>query len=207
MTSAIYGIIHRPTGRWYVGRSGNVARRWRSHLVSAKRGSGFPFHQALRDHSAIEFTWITLQLCPPDDCSKLEQLWISKLGAFARGFNCTEGGEFTPGDYPHIRAKMSAAGKARPDCPFLGRHHSVESLRLIKEAALRRGAEWRAKIGAAAKGRKASSETRAKLSAARKGKCSGLNNGFFGKRHSEGTRASIAASQLGRKRQPYRRGL
>jgi len=205
MTNAIYGIVHRPSQRWYVGRTANVSRRWRNHRASMRHGSKLPFHQALRDHAATEFTWVVLQLCSHDNCARLEQLWIGKLSAFTNGFNCTDGGEFTPGDYPHIRAKMSVAGKARVDRPFLGRRHSSEAIRLIREAAARRGSEWRARISLATRGRKASAETRAKLSAAHTGRCSGQNNGFFGKHHSEETKAKIAASLLGRKRKPYRR--
>mgnify|MGYP001591939297 CR=1 FL=1 len=195
MIIGIYGVIHRPTGRWYVGRSLDIIKRWRGHRTSARNKPSSPFYEALRSYPADEFLWVVLQTCNADEMNTLEEVWILKLGAFNRGYNCTSGGDSTPSDRQEIRKKMSDAQKRRTDRPFLGKQHSESSRLLIKQAAQQRGPEWRRRISESNKGRKCSLELRAQMSAARRGLFGGKNNGFFGKTHSIETRARMSASQ------------
>jgi len=119
MISGIYGVVHRPTERWYVGRAQNIVSRWALHRRMAANGSSIKFHERLKALPATDFTWIVLQPCSPIEAVELEAEWIKKLIAFENGFNSTEGGELTPGNYASIRKKMSVAWEKRKDRSFL----------------------------------------------------------------------------------------
>lgn len=168
MVSGIYGAMHRETGRWYVGRAVHVVSRWAQHKRLASRGSAIPFHAAIRELGEGSFIWMVLQPCSAVEAVALEKEWIAKLAAYPGGFNSTAGGELTPGDYEAVRQKMAAAWKKRTDRSFLGRKHSPETIAKIKEAAKRRGPEWRQKLSAIAKSRRYTPEQRAALIPSRK---------------------------------------
>lgn len=193
-------MLHRPTGRWYVGRAMFIKERWRAHRRLAKLRPKTLFQNALSSLPADEFEWVVLQECTANMAVVLEAEWIKQKKSFTNGFNSTEGGELTPGDYESIRRKMSEAWKHRTDRPFLGKKHSAESINLIKEAAKNRGPEWRKLISIAATGRKLSEETRRKLRLLHAGTNRGSANPFFGRKHSEASLRLISAANLGRRR-------
>ena len=200
MISGVYGVLHRDSGRWYVGRAANVGARWRQHQHHAEAGSKLSFHEAIREHGLAAFTWITLQPCSAVEAITLEVEWIARLRAFSEGFNCTEGGDMAPGRYESVRAKMSAILCQRTDRPFLGRKHSTKSIELMRAAARRRGPEWREKLSAIASGRKLSEEHRAHLRSIRVGSNRGAANPFYGKKHTVETRQRIVLANTGQRR-------
>ena len=53
------------------------------------------------------------------------------------------------------------------------------------------------------KGKLCSEEAKKKMSAAKKDRCSGKNNSFYGKRHSEETKMRISRTKTGKKLEPF----
>ncbi len=87
--SGVYGIVHLPTKRYYVGSSVEIAERLRQHEYLLRKGNhhSAKLQQAWRGRSEefrcviIENVWdlSQLRIC--------EQAWIDKLDAFKNGFN------------------------------------------------------------------------------------------------------------------------
>src|SRR6266480_1247138 len=148
--SGIYGVLEINTGRWYVGWSHNIERRWRNHKNAARRGRTEPLYAALR--SSGPFVWIVLQPCASVEALKIEEFWIAKLHAYSEGFNQVPTSAISPSKFDEVRRKIGAASRnnfvgARN--PFFGKRHSEETLALMRAAARSRGPEWRAKLSAA----------------------------------------------------------
>jgi hypothetical protein len=54
----VYMLLNTVTEMAYVGATGKaLEQRWRGHVNSAKHGSPYPLHQAIRE-------WPTDELCP-----------------------------------------------------------------------------------------------------------------------------------------------
>ena len=101
---------------------------------------------------------------------------------------------------PETKAKLREKALERDvsgeNNPMYGKHHTDETRAQISEAHKRENLsdETIAKMSAAQKGKKASPETKAKLSAAKKGE----KNHFYGKHHSEETKAKLREKALAR---------
>ncbi len=174
---ALYRVVHRETGRGYVGISVRHAIRWNEHRRAARAGSPLPFHRALRKHGSEAFDWRVIAWSSMAGARQLEQIAVALgLGRY----NATSGGQGTVG-WKHTAAakqKMREAALRRP--PSRGWHHSAEAK--AKMSALRHASG------------EVSQETRERLRAA------GL-----GRKHSEETKAKIRAAHLGKKRTPEHR--
>lgn len=147
MASGIYAIIHRESGRWYVGQSQNLRKRFSQHRSRLMNGSheNSRIQNAWNKYGADAFDFEILILAPVWMLDDIEQAYlddphtnhynISKDAAVpARGLKRTA----------EVRAKMSLLSKGRPI-----------------------SAEHRAKISAAKMGHPVSAETREKLKGAR----------------------------------------
>lgn len=109
MACGIYLIVHRPSGRGYVGQSVNIESRFNDH--KAGRGSRKLKH-ALTKYGLGEFDFKILLLCKPDHLNLYESLAVEALGTLhPRGFNLIPGG-FQPGAMSEeTRDKYRKAGK------------------------------------------------------------------------------------------------
>ena len=208
VVSGVYAIIHRDSGRWYVGQSKSVKNRWKEHRNHLRRGT----HRNSRIQSAWDrygedaFDFVILILAPIHLLNDLEQAYLDDPET--SHFNiarCAEASARGRKHSPEHRAKLSASLKghqhtaetrAKIGAVHRGRKMSPEAIE--KMAASRRGKaltdDHKAKIGAANKGRVFSDGHREKLSEARKGR-----------KLSPEHRAKIGASQLGRKLSPETR--
>ena len=88
-------------GKRYVGATGQTLDdRWDRHIVSARRGSEYRFHQAIRKHGSASFEAVILEeeLSSEEACA-LERMWIRLLGTklWKLGYNMTDGGDGAPG--------------------------------------------------------------------------------------------------------------
>jgi len=142
---ALYRVIHRETGRDYVGISVDYKRRWRVHKQRAARGDKSHFYSALRKYGPCSFDWkvIAWTSCFKGGC-QLEKL-ARHLGL--GHYNMTLGGEGTLGcpvnlgrkQTDETRAKLRAcrAGVARPAEEVLRRAatNSRRYQQLIKQRA------------------------------------------------------------------------
>lgn len=95
MSCGIYGIHNLANGRWYVGQSVDIEKRWASHRwsLSAGKGESDHFLRAWRKYGADAFEWVILELCVPADLNQRESFWIAEKDSFRNGYNRTLGGE------------------------------------------------------------------------------------------------------------------
>lgn len=197
----VYLILNKINGKAYVGQTvRDLKGRWRQHLFSARVGSLYPIHQAIRKYGAENFEYCPLAEAENlNDLNALEEEEIAKWGTLAPGgYNLQRGGN-NRAQHPETRAKLSAA-------------HTGKKL----------SAEHRARISAAGIGRKHSAKTRARMSAASMGNKRALgchrseefraklkgnknslgNKNRLGYRASDETRARMSAARTGKKLSP-----
>lgn len=158
MTIGIYQIIHRASGRRYVGQAQNIEARWsqhRRHLDAGKHHSKF-LQRCWTKYGAEAFEFSVIEVCYLSDLDVAEQRHLDQLPAF--NTSPTAGSARGVKHTAETRAKVSAAIKGLVKTP--------EHLAKIQAALLR--PEVRAKISAAHRGRKASDEARANMSKASK---------------------------------------
>lgn len=118
MPSGIYAIIHRDSGRWYVGQSQDIMRRWRHHRKLLRKGTHDNFNLARdaqanmrgRNHTAESRSKMSEscrgRILSPETCAK--------ISAALKGRPAPNKGK-SPSD--ETRAKMSAVGLGRTQSP------------------------------------------------------------------------------------------
>jgi group I intron endonuclease len=152
--SGIYRIVHRESGRCYVGQTSNVGRRWAEHRSLLKLGKhkSRRFQNIWDKYGREAFEWELLEECPPEKLTEAEQFWMDLLRPVLN----------------HAPAAGSTLGMKRPDVS-------------LAKKGVPRSAETRAKIAATwtperraawaehKRGSVQSAEARAKISAAHTG--------------------------------------
>ncbi len=164
----IYCVIHRDTGKCYIGSTINLRTRRNAHLSEAKSGSRIHFHRKLIELGIGEFDYEIIERCDKENLLDREKFWMQFYDSTGlNGFNTCDNPHATY-DYHHTNSskiRMSALAIERMKSPEI-RAKISKSLtgtklspeRIAKSCAL------------AMKGKKHSAETKAKMSAASKGK-------------------------------------
>lgn len=181
----IYKIINRVNGKYYIGQTNNLEKRWKGHLQYAENESGFLIHSAIRKHGSENFEFEMIEACEDEDANELEKKWILHYESFDKGYNLTSGGdsEFKRSELTIQRMSESKRG------------HEVSE-------------ETRKKIGDANRGRVMSKEAREKMSRSRKGHevseetREKIREKHVGKNVSDETRKRISEAKVGKKQDP-----
>ena len=153
MSASIYIVTNTVNNKIYIGKTKkSIQERFKEHKCSAKIGSSFYIHKAIRKYGEENFRIDLLEFLNDENLSNdREKFWISELSP---DYNMTSGGE--GGDYwkgktfsEEHRYKLgnSFRGKKRPPM-------SIEQREKLRQANL---------------GKKASTETKLKMSNSRKG--------------------------------------
>lgn len=116
----IYLLIS-PSYKCYVGKSVNLANRFKQHRLNDRNTEGPALHKALNKYGWDNFLKVILETFEDDVedkyISKREVHWIKYHETFgSQGYNCTKGGEGMSG-YKHTKEtlrKISLALKGRP---------------------------------------------------------------------------------------------
>lgn len=83
-----------PSGKVYIGITKfSLSYRKRKHNNSAKLGSNFPIHRAIRKYGDEVSRTVIAKTLSWDNLCKLEQKYIQRYDSFNNGLNCTAGGE------------------------------------------------------------------------------------------------------------------
>ncbi len=91
--SGIYKITYIPDSRCYIGRSVDIAERFRQHIrcgLKASKGSA-PFYDILFSLGIENFTFEILQEAKSDELADLEAYYIDFYDSVASGFNTLSG--------------------------------------------------------------------------------------------------------------------
>lgn len=104
----IYLITNTVNGKRYVGQTTNTQQRWRQHIHSAKHGSAYPIHAAIRKYGVENFALRIVENVVGDRNNLLsaEVRCIQQYGSLApNGYNLTSGGEGVDFGDPVIRER------------------------------------------------------------------------------------------------------
>lgn len=172
----IYMIKNTIDGKMYVGQTyRDVQKRYKEHChIALNTKRNLPLYNAMRKYGISNFNLIILEKDVVDEkLDELEMYYIEKYNAFREGYNNTCGG-----------------GGIR------GWHHTPESREKFGKSIS--AVMWKintperaAKISATQKGRKFTDEHKQHLREAIPDR-RGINNSFFGKKHTESTKKKIS---------------
>ena len=120
--TGIYVIVNRRDGKYYLGSSVNIDKRWREHkrLLKLNKHHSKPLQNAYNKYGISCLNYIVFLICPKEDLLFFEQL-------------CLDAG----------RPKYNIAEFA--NAPMAGRHHSEETLNKMRKP---KSPEHKAKIAA-----------------------------------------------------------
>jgi group I intron endonuclease len=190
--TGVYLITNRVNGKVYVGstaRYKGIPSRISCHKTQLRKGKhgNLILQRAWDKYGEDAFEFSVLTTCPPEDCIRLEQIFIDQYNAADRkyGYNIcptaasTLGTKRTAEQVERIAAKLrgkkrtplSEEHKAKISLSLKGMKRSVESR--IKLSIARTGSklsqEHKDKLAEIGKGRKMSPEAIAKTAAAHRG--------------------------------------
>ena len=223
--TAVYIVTNKANGKQYVGISKNLTARWNTHISA--NGSAPALHAAIKKYGKDEF--IFSHICDAfdfDAACDIERMLIVQHNTKApNGYNLTDGGEGVVGrpmtdQDKEVRRQASIAYVKQLSLEervekygTKGRKHTPETIKKIRQSNIGKNL-----------GKTASEETKSKMSAIHKSRPrQPLNNktkekirhsllgrkmpesekpkhaSFFGRTHSEETKARIRATNIATK--------
>ncbi len=87
----IYGLRNKINGKWYVGFSQNIKRRWKiyeQHMCQRQP----KIYNAIIKYGSDNFDKIILEECSIDQWEEKENFWINFYDSINKGYNCVNGG-------------------------------------------------------------------------------------------------------------------
>lgn len=172
MTAFIYMVTNSISGKRYVGKTTtSVEERWKAHVSESHRNlSNSALHKAIQKYGQEAFVVsVVLRNIPVELLNHYEQLVIKRLKTRApQGYNLTDGGDGITGYHhtPEMRRHLSQVNTGRK----LNHGHLIRA-GWERNHALQKRSEniaWKQHI-----------------SESRKGKYTGIDNGFYGKHHTD----------------------
>lgn len=104
----IYKITNKINGKFYIGQSNDIKRRWNEHCSPTRyKTSSIPLEWAIYKYGKDNFYLEVLQECTCEELNTLETYWIQKTHAVELGYNCTIGGEVGTRGSSNPNAKLS----------------------------------------------------------------------------------------------------
>ena len=88
----IYKITNKINGKFYIGQSNNIDRRFQEHITKGQL-SRIPLDIAIQKYGKKNFLYEILEECSIDQLDEREKYWIEKLQAIKYGYNCSAGGD------------------------------------------------------------------------------------------------------------------
>ena len=210
----VYKISNILSGRYYIGYSTNINRRFTVHRSKLKQNchDNIFLQRAYNLDGEDKFKYDIIHICDTEEKAKeIELQYLTDLGIrniiYNLNFN-NSGGDLLKNhpDKEKIRekilksqaenmSKLSSEEKSEKYGKFgekngmYGKTHTEEVRKKISDINKGRVSHN--------KGKKASDETKQKMSEFRKNKYTGQENSFFGKHHSEETKQKIREKNIG----------
>ena len=212
---AVYKVVHRPTGLYYIGSTSNAGQRWKTHRSALRRCCHWNvrFNTLVTEGSTVDdfdfFVVEALEDIATARCREVEILVAAGADSSCVNILLSSGGGDAHTRHPNreailakrvasqkaITARMSAEErKLRWSKPgelngMYGKTHTPETKRFFSE--LHTGNTY-------VLGKKRSPEVCKQISERAK-KRTGAANSFFGKKHSEDTRKAMSERMRGKK--------
>ena len=73
MSSYVYTITHRESGKMYVGKSNCPDSRWYGHQNRAERGGKLPLYNAIRKYGVAAFDFEVIECHPNEEAAYLAE--------------------------------------------------------------------------------------------------------------------------------------
>jgi len=203
-----------PEGKYYIGYSCNIRKRWGIHKSTLRGGNhcNIRMQRAYEKYGSDSFDYEILQECENEEEAKnIELSYLEDLTIRDKLYNLhynSSGGDmltFHPDREQIIEKRVKEQkeqiskmtkeerqerwGQNGEKNGMYGRTHTDEVKKRL--SIINKGRE------SPTKGKQHSEETKLYLSKVRKGKYTGKNNNFFGKHHSEETKQKLRESNLG----------
>ncbi len=204
MKSGIYQIIHKDSGKRYIGSGVDIGKRKCYHLRSLKQNKHCNCHlqNAWNKYGQQKFIFEVIEYCQKDRLLDYQQHYIN-LFNFKMLYNIN----------PIAYSNLGRKGQI----PWIkGKKHSIETRKKISEAhkGKKLSEQTKRKISQVSKGKKPSEQTKKKMSEAKqnmsdqtKRKMSqvkkGKNNPFYGKKHTDQSKLKQSQANLGQKHPLY----
>lgn len=171
----VYAIVHKETGRYYIGKTNDPKRRWSEHKQQPRhaRAKHCYISKSIAKYGIAAFEFVILSsLESESDAFEFERSLIHLLRSNVRGvgFNLTSGGEGMSGHRHSDETKAKIAAKALGHKRNVGRKHSEETKEKIRAGniGIKRSEQWRINNSNSKKGKRLSEEHREKLRIARR---------------------------------------
>jgi group I intron endonuclease len=88
----VYIWKNKFNGKVYIGCSTDIHKRWGQHIKTAKRGSTYPFHEAIREFGEEYFEKDVIEkIEDPSLLGVRENYWIKKYNSIEEGYNVLSG--------------------------------------------------------------------------------------------------------------------
>ena len=151
----VYCIENIVNGKLYIGKAGNIKKRWSQHKTASKNSKTTNvFYRALRKYGTANFKITTLDQDEDENiCYRKEIEWISKLHTTNRdkGYNRTLGGQGCKGlqlteDQKKVRSDISKRNYNPEVTLRLREAKGTEEAKLNASLASRGSANGRAKL-------------------------------------------------------------
>lgn len=185
MVSGIYTIIHRDSGRWYVGQSQDIGVRLSTHRTRLKSGThhNAKLQRAWDKYGEDAFSFEVMILAPVWMLDDLEQAYLddpetSHFNIAKDSIAPARGGKHTPESLARMRVAQKGHAVSQDTRDRISEAHrgrkmpprSKETRAKISEAARTRYQDPvnRAKMSEALRGRVITDSARAKMSAAQR---------------------------------------
>jgi len=109
----IYGLRNKINGKWYIGQSADIEKRWLRAYKRLDCKKQRKIYAALQKYGYDNFDKIVLEKCLVDHLDDREEHWVKHYDCVENGYNCTEGGR--GGNLSaETRRLMSNAQKIKP---------------------------------------------------------------------------------------------
>jgi group I intron endonuclease len=138
----IYLIRNTLNGKVYVGQTKNGLKgRWSDHVYSARHGSEWRIHQAIRKHGPDAFTIEQIEAAETDvelNAKETALIAVHRSCDYLHGYNMEPGGfGISEARREKLRVQFSGAGNPMFGKPgtrgHAGKRHSEESLRKMSK--------------------------------------------------------------------------
>ena len=100
----IYKITNKINGKFYIGQSADIERRFREHKT--QKHNRILVDKAIQKYGVNNFIFEIIEECPLEELNEKESYWIEETKAIEKGYNLSKGGNQQSTGSNNGRAKL-----------------------------------------------------------------------------------------------------